>query len=229
MDDQTYDTLIARLKAAYEALGCAVEYEKAPPADEAEIAAAEARINQKIPPSLRRFFAEYSGDIRFYAKFPRELTFAPPFHEIFSAEFHFSLDLLYDFRQNFEPGELDPDNAYDRVFFSPLLFADIPNGDCLGFDYWDESDDPRVIYISHDGDEDANGTVLGQSFSDYFTRMLLTAAVGSEIWQQAPFLPDQTGGLAFDCEAARAYRALIHLQTEDLILIPKTTMDNLSA
>ncbi|MBR5681654.1 MAG: SMI1/KNR4 family protein [Ruminococcus sp.] len=217
MTYQTYDILIARLKAAYEALGCHVEFEKAPPASEAELAIAEARINQKIPTSLRSFFAAYSGNVRFYAKFPQALSFAAPFSEIFSAEFHFSLDLLYDFRQNIAPGELDPENDYDRPFFTSLLFADIPNGDSLAFDYWDSSDDPRVIYLSHDGDEDENGTVLGKSFRDYFERMLLTAAVGSEIWQQQIFLPDKESGLDPNCNTAREYRALIRLQTDDLI------------
>ena len=213
MDYQQIDHYLAELCRVYTELGEDVVWEKAPAATEAELAAAETELGRRLPDSLRDFFKNYSKSCTFEMFFSDEFEERLPeeLDEIFSACFAISLDVLLEEEADRKQWWLaDMEDEYDRICRNALAFMGVGNGDLLAFDLSQDSSDPRVIYLSHEGDE-SHGMVLGSSFADYFERLLKVGGCGPEDWQMEPFCDNRTDGINPDCANAEKYRALIGL------------------
>ncbi|MGN1030212.1 MAG: SMI1/KNR4 family protein [Butyricicoccaceae bacterium] len=217
MDYQRLDNQLEKLYRVYTALGEDVEWKKEPAATEAEIAAAEAELGRRLPDSLRDFFLNDSKKCTFGMFFSDEFSdqFPEELDEIFSACFTVSLEELMETEAERKQWWLsDMEDEYDRICRNALAFMGVGNGDLIAFDLTQESSDPRVIYLSHEGDE-SHGMVLGSSFADYFEKLLKVGGCGPEDWQMEPFCHNRTDGIDPDCENARTYRRLIGLDWEN--------------
>jgi hypothetical protein len=181
---------------------------------EQELCNIEAAIGNPIPPSLRETFLHFSKIIKFYAHLPLAIELPHSLGEIFSANFLISTNELIcaeiQRKSWMESCFANPEDSYDKVWHNKLGFMTVPNGDIIAFDLSDTKEDKRVVYLSHDGGE-GHGYVLGDSFSDYFSKLLLIGGCGNEDWQMLPFMSDNLSGINPDCDNARRYREIIRL------------------
>ena len=182
---------------------------------EQELKDIEATIGTSIPPSLRETFLNFSKKIWLLATFPETLEIPPNLKDVFSANFLISPDELLnaeDDRKSWVEGCFpNLEDPYDKVWHNKLGFMTVPNGDVIAFDLNDSKEDKRVVYLCHDGCE-YHGYVLGESFSDYFSKLLLIGGCGNEGWQMEPFISNSVSGIDPDCDNAREYRKIIGLQ-----------------
>ena len=181
---------------------------------EQELQEIETIIQCPIPPSIRKFFSHYSRRIWFSATLPEAMVLPDSLRQIFSARFLIcteGLVLAEESRKNWiEDCFSDPNDDYDKVWHNKLGFMNVPNGDVIAFDLGDPKDDKRVVYLSHD-DGEGHGYLLGESFSDYFSKLLLIGACGNEDWQLLPFTIDNISGINPNCDNAKIYREAIGL------------------
>lgn len=104
----------------------------------------------------------------------------------------------------------DEDDAYDSVWHHKLGIMTVGNGDVIALDIGKDSENPPVVYLSHD-DGEGHGYVLGKTFRAYLEALLLTGGCGNEDWQMLPFCHDAESGIDPQCENAVTYRKIIGL------------------
>jgi len=181
---------------------------------EQELCEIESVIKCPIPPSLRETFSHFSKSIRFFATLPWDMARPGPLRNIDSAMFLISTDELLTAEKArlgwVENCFSDPADVYDKVWHNKLGFMTVITGDIIAFDLSDPKDDKRVVYLSHD-DGEGHGYILGDSFGDYFSKLLLIGGCGSEDWQMLPFMADSVSGIDPNCDNAGLYREIIGL------------------
>jgi cell wall assembly regulator SMI1 len=185
-----------------------------PPATSRQVADVEAELGMKLPSAFREALLTLSCHAEF-RWFAGDRQFARPFHQNFSGDLHWSLDLMVQFETERRhwcaaafPNPADP---YDAVWHDKLAFYEVGNGDYLAFDLATETLG-QVIYLSHD-DGAGHGYVLARDFNDLLARWLPLACAGGEDWQWMPFVHGPTSGLDPDEEPARAWRRTLAIDT----------------
>ncbi len=174
----------------------------------------ERALGCAIPASFRQVLLEYSARVCIEWALPDGTPMPEPFRKIWSGECRWDLARLPAL-QSAHRGWIencfsDPANEYDRVWHNKFPVLEIGNGDMLGIDTSDPSEQP-VVYLSHeDGSE--HGYWLGRDFRDYIDRLSLLGCVGSEDWQLTPFLSDPRSLLETDSANARQWREWFGLQ-----------------
>ena len=216
MDIKTLDSMLLKLHDTYTKIDEDTKYEKETTvATETELRSVETILECPIPPSLRTIFLEFSKSISFHSFLPSNFELTGSLSDIFSANFTFSTDELVMAENSRKSWVKEcfssPEDPYDKVWHNKLGFATVGNGDVIAFDLSDPKEDKRVVYLSHD-DGEGHGYVLGRSFADYFTNLILIGACGNEYWQMMPFITDSSSGIDPDCDNANNYRAAIGLQ-----------------
>jgi len=215
MDFNVTENKLRKLHNVYAKLDQKVKYEKDDDIlSENELRDVEIKIGCSIPSSLRSVFLNFSKKIIFSAYLPEDFGLDDKLKEIFSADFSISIEELVEAemsRRSWVEGCFsNPEDLYDKVWHDKLGFMTVANGDIIAFDLNDTKEDKKVVYLSHD-DGREHGYILGESFEEYFTNLLLIGACGNEGWQMSPFISDSISGLNPNCDNARKYRKMIGL------------------
>ncbi len=214
MDYKRFDKICKKLIDAYKKLDDEAYYVVQPKASEEEISGVEKELGIKIPAQLRNFFKDFSAEVEMRAFLPHDFCDALPKElcEIFCACFIFSLEELKraeESRRNWvEACFTDPEDEYDNVWYGKLGIMTVANGDVIALDIRENSQNPSVVYLSHD-DGEGHGAVLGKDFEAYLMNLVQCGACGEEDWQMLPFMPDMENGIDSECENAKEYRRLI--------------------
>jgi SMI1 / KNR4 family (SUKH-1) len=192
------------------------KFEIAPPAREEDVSVIETQLNCAIPSSFRRVLLEFSSRVCIEWALPAETTMPEPFEEIWAGECRWDLQSLpplqATYREWIENCFTDNSNAYDKVWYQKFPILEVGNGDFLGMDINDQSEQP-VVYLSHD-DGSAHGFWLGLNFEDYVDRLSMIGCVGSEGWQLSPFLAGQPSLLQTQSANAKGWRAWFGLDLQ---------------
>jgi hypothetical protein len=174
----------------------------------------ESALGMELPSQFREVLLTLSSHTEF-RWFARDRQFARPFHQNFSGDLHWSLDLMVQFetarRRWCAAAFPDPADPYDAVWHDKLAFYEVGNGDFLAFDRAAETCG-QVVYLSHD-DGEGHGYVLAQDFRDLLARWLPLACAGGEDWQWLLFVHGPTSGLEPDGEPAKAWRRVLALDS----------------
>ena len=184
--------------------------QKAALATEAQILAAEKALGARIPPDLRAFFLQYSGQVEFFAFLcePFQSKLPAALRGIFCASLFLGVKGMVDSEKRrrdwVQSCFSNPKDAYDRVWHNKFGFMQVDNGDVIALDLHSGS----VVYLSHD-DGEGHGCVLGRSFEVFLANYVAVGLCGEEDWQMLPFIPDAASGLCPDCENAVLYRELV--------------------
>ncbi len=187
-----------------------VEFSKESPATMAEIEELEKNIKCTIPISLKETLLNFSKEIMFYAELPYDFELPSQLDGIDIASFEISLSGIEDAeasRKYWIEGEEECADS-DKIWYDKLGFMVAQNGDVIAFDLKDENEDKRVVYLSHDDNEN-NGMILGKNFKEYFSNLILIGACGIEDWKIEPFIDSDTG-INPNCKNAEEYRKLIN-------------------
>lgn len=78
------------------------------------------------------------------------------------------------------------------------------NGDYLAAELGKGSDNPPIVYLSHDGDS----RLLAPSLMDFLKVWEQLCYIGPELWMLEPFLDSETGYLRADTKDAALLRDL---------------------
>lgn len=206
---------LLELQRAYSQICEDVVFIKEPVATTQEIQELEKKLGCVLPESLKKTFLAFSKDISFCAFLPDEFKLPDELREIFSAQFTISLTEVLEAEESrrswVQACFSDINDPYDKVWHNKLGLMTVANGDVIAFDLEDANNEKRVVYLSHD-DGSGHGYVLGNSFQEYFSKLLLIGGCGNEDWQMEPFIEDAQSGIKTDCENALLYRELIGLK-----------------
>ncbi len=178
----------------------------------------EYKIRRPLPRPLREFFNVCGGTEIWY-------TWTPPpnrlrlFDDVFPRERALHGGPSRFCLANWVPRAIDdcralalaatpaPDGSATRaqwLFTRSLPFTFIRNGDYLAFDLSTPSDDPPILYLSHDSDD---STVIAPGFDAFLVTWERLCYVGPELWLLDPFLrPNEHGGELLDADSDRAAR-----------------------
>lgn len=218
-DFADWDSKLVKLYSTYarldECVKNKIEYQKRNIlASESELCEVETNLGRKIPPSLREVFLRYSSCLKFSAHLPNDIELPNNLRHVSRAYFVISVEELVRAEMErivwIKDCFSDPEDSYDKIWHDKLGFMTAPNGDIIAFDLNDPKDDKRVVYLSHD-DGDGHGYILGESFGEYFSNLLLVGACGNEDWQMIPFIADHISGINPNCDNAQEYRRIIGL------------------
>lgn len=91
-----------------------------------------------------------------------------------------------------------------QVWAFSLPIAAMPNGDYLALDLRGESEDPPVVYLSHE----ELSTKLSGSFTDFLTNWAGLCYLGPELWLLSPFVT-QHGLVGIDDKAQIVKQVLV--------------------
>jgi cell wall assembly regulator SMI1 len=178
-----------------------------PPASVAEVASLEAALGVALPPPFREVLVADSGHVEF-SWFTDGQNFDPPFHQNFSGDLHWSVEMTLQSEQSRREwctvAFSNVSDPYEAVWHNNLAFYKVPNGDHIAFDLA-AATYGQVVYLSHD-DGEGHGYVLADDFRDLLRRWLPLACTGAEDWQWLPFTANAKSGLDPDCEFAHAWR-----------------------
>lgn len=219
MDYVKLEAALLRWQEAYRKIAAldtarAFGLQKAAPATQAEVLAAEQALGMPMPPGIREFFLRCSGRLAFFASLDDAFCDALPgaLRGIFCASLFLSVEGILASEKSrrgwVEACFSDPADAYDKVWQDKLGFLSVANGDVIAFDLRDGQTEHSVVYLSHDGGE-GHGCVLGRSFEAFLESYVAIGLCGEEDWQMLPFIVDAKAGLCPDCENAVLYRTLV--------------------
>ena len=180
------------------------------PADPRQVAEVESAVGTKLPGAFRDALLEVSAHVEF-RWFAGERRFARPFHQNFSGDLHWSVDLA----AQAEAGRKgwcsavfsNTGDPYDAVWHDKLAFYEVGNGDLLAFDLAGDKHG-QVVYLSHD-DGEGHGYVLARDFRDLLARWLPLGCAGGEDWQWLPFTASPDSGLEPHSEPAMAWLRIL--------------------
>lgn len=214
MDYKVFDDLCRKLINAYEKFDAEASYTVDARATKEVVLNLENELQVKLPEQIRSFFADYSAGAEMRVFLPDEFCDKLPceFEEIFSACFIFSIDEMKEAemrrRDWIESCFVNEENEYDSVWYNKLGLMTVENGDVIALDTGSNSENPPVVYLSHD-DGEGHGYVLGKDFESYIMNLVKTGACGQEDWQMLPFIADKEGGIDPDCDNAIEFRKII--------------------
>jgi SMI1 / KNR4 family (SUKH-1) len=185
-----------------------------PPADPRQVAELESAVGTRLPSAFRDVLLKVSAHVE-YRWFAGDRTFAPPFHQNFSGDLHWSVDLTAQIETRRKDwcsvAFSNTGDPYDAVWQNKLAFYEIGNGDLLAFDLADDKHG-QVVYLSHD-DGEGHGYVLARDFQDLLVRWLPLGCTGGEDWQWLPFTASQDSGLEPHSEPAMAWRSILGIDS----------------
>jgi len=185
-----------------------------PPADPCQVAELERAVGTRLPDSFRDVLLTMSAHVEF-RWFAGDRKFAPPFHQNFSGDLHWSVDLTAQIdtkRKSWCSAVFsNTEDAYDAVWHNKLAFYEIGNGDLIAFDLADDKYG-QVVYLSHD-DGEGHGYVLAQDLRDLLARWLPLGSTGGEDWQWLPFTAGPNSGLEPYAEPAMAWRRALGIDS----------------
>jgi hypothetical protein len=185
-----------------------------PPTDPRQIAELESAVGTRLPDAFRDVLLTVSAHVEF-RWFAGDRTFAPPFHQNFSGDLHWSVDLTAQIDAERESwcstvfGSTE--DPYDAVWHNKLAFYEIGNGDLIAFDLTDDKHG-QVVYLSHD-DGHGHGYVLAQDFQDLLDRWLPLGCTGGEDWQWLPFTVGPNSMLDPYAEPAVTWRHVLGIDS----------------
>jgi len=219
MDYQYLDAELKKWYKQYVEIACKGDlqyfiFEKKEKATQSEIISVEAHLQNKLPASMKEFFLTYRKYLHLRTNLSQEVCDSLPFElrQIFSAELLLSLEDLIEYNKDYAGWIAscfnDENNTYDKVWHNKLPFIHVPNGDYIALDLLDDSDEKRVVYLSHD-DGEGHGYTLGKSFYEFLKSYVSIGCCGSEDWQMLPFIRNQNSGIDPACENAKKYRQII--------------------
>jgi len=186
----------------------------APPASPRQVAELESAVGTRLPEAFRDVLLTVSSHVEF-RWFAGDRRFAPPFHQNFSGDLHWSLDLTAQAetaRKNWCSAVFrNTEDPYDAVWHNKLAFYEVGNGDFIAFDLANDRNG-QVLYLSHD-DGQGHGWVLARDFRDLIDRWLPLACTGGEDWQWLPFTSGPISGLEPYAEPATAWRRVLEIDS----------------
>lgn len=186
-----------------------------PAAKEHDLLSVERRLGVTLPSSLRGVLAFVSSHVEFRWFAPQDTRFDKPFHQSFSGDLHWSLELLLQYARDkqgwIETVFKDPADPYNRVWHNKLAFHEVGNGDYIALDLTPEFLG-QVVYLSHD-DGRGHGHVMAPSFAALLENWVPLACPGGEDWQWIPFTHDLTAPIDSNSENGRRWRAVLQLDT----------------
>jgi hypothetical protein len=172
----------------------------APPATLVEVEAIEGQLGKALPTSLRTVCMQFSRCVKLEWFLPQDLRLPMPFRHISRGNCSWDLDMLpalEQLRQEWIACFSDRNDPYDQVWYDKLAFFEVGDGDMLAIDLLAGSDGP-VIYLSHEGNLDIHGCILGNNFIDFIERWARLGCPGPGDWEITPFLTSSTVGLQVD-------------------------------
>lgn len=183
-----------------------------PPATLVQVQEIEQAIGITLPDSFREVVLTLSSEVDVRWQLPD--TFVLPAELRHSGYGHlwWSLDSLPNLelsrREWIRTVYPDPADDYDREYHGKIAFLEVADGDLLVFD---PERAGAVVYLSHDGDTDVHGLVLGADFQDFITRWTRLAFPGPEGWAWKPFHSSASGKLDPGSTVAGEWRSLLRL------------------
>lgn len=164
------------------------------PASPEDVEKVENQLGRKLPSSLRKTFLEFSAGFEFEWRLPQESS--SPFG-IYSGGTGIELAWLARLEEDRE-GWIrhvfaDPTHPYDSIWYNKLAIISVVNGDMIGIDL--ASADGCVVYLSHDGDEDLHGMILGKNFADFMGHWSKLGCVGPQGWELEHFIVEGAYGI----------------------------------
>lgn len=185
-----------------------------PPADPRQVTELESAVGTRLPDAFRDVLLKVSARIEFQW-FTGDRKFAPPFHQNFSGDLHWSVDLTEQIETERKSWCSDvfsnTEDPYDAVWYNKLAFYKIGNGDLIAFDLADDKYG-QVVYLSHD-DGEGHGYVLAQDFRDLLARWLPLGCTGGEDWQWLPFTVGPNSGLEPYAGPAMTWRRVLGIDS----------------
>jgi len=185
-----------------------------PPADLRQVAELESAVGTRLPDAFRDVLLKVSARVEF-RWFAGDRTFAPPFHQNFSGDLHWSVDLTAQVETERKSwcSEVfsNTGDSYNAVWHDKLAFYEIGNGDLIAFDLAGDKYG-QVVYLSHD-DGKGHGYVLAQDFRDLLARWLPLGCTGGEDWQWLPFTVGPNSGLQPYAEPAMTWRRVLGIDS----------------
>ena len=192
-----------------------MEYRRAEPATAVEIADLEKKLGRRLPLSLKEFLTAFSKNLLFDVEYPEDHypdKFYPMggYLEISSATIVRDENKRQEWIKDCFP---NPDDSYHRIWHDKIGFIMVPTGDFIALDLTDAKDDKRVVYLSHDGDDDINGHVLAAGFGEFMERYINIGQFLPEAWELWAHIPEEGNGyLDPECGAAKEFRRSIGLR-----------------
>lgn len=171
------------------------------PASVEDVERVESQLGRRLPISLRKMFLEFSAGVKFIWRLPEDSS--PPFN-IYSGGFE-GIELawltsLEDARQGWIRYVFsDPADPYSSKWHDKLAIISVINGDMIGIDL--RSADGCVVYLSHEGDEDLHGMILGRNFAEFMEHWSMLGCVGPKGWEIKPFIEGDRGIRSFGVNA----------------------------
>ena len=112
-----------------------------PPADPRQVTELGPAVGTRLPDAFRDVLLKVSARIEF-RWFAGDRKFAPPFHQNFSGDLHWSVDLTDQIETERKSWCSDvfsnTEDPYDAVWHNKLAFYKIGNGDLIAFDLADD-------------------------------------------------------------------------------------------
>jgi len=193
-------------QAVEEAGGEVSSFSVAAPAQESELADAEAALGVKLPPGLRRVLAEFSAGVDYFWLLPDHYTDESGNRVAAeSGMMRWSLHDIVRFQQN---------NAewFSESCPNMLAVCEVPNGDIIAIDYGVAGKEP-VRYWSHDGWEHSDFEIA-PDFASYLIETSKIGAVGPEYCYWMPFVDESISRLDADGAAAQAFRHALRVRLD---------------
>ena len=199
-------SLPKRVSGAVEA-----EVNVTPPLDANEIKSLASELGRSIPPALRGFFERGSGGFVFRYKWALTGAQEKGVKSVLGGDSAWGggefcqagsfAQWLSDCMEWAEETWV-ADSPEDLEYWTkslPILYMD--NADFLALDQRTETDDPAVVYLSHDDES----KVIAPSFTAFLKEWERLHYIGPESWMLEPFL-DEEGYVSGDTKAAETLR-----------------------
>lgn len=177
-----------------------------PPATEAEIAQLERELGATLPPVMRNTLLTFSRGISLEWSLPKGFQLPEAVKRATWGYVKYSLDDILQSELERRIWAKDCVASWElpkvtALWENKIAFYTMGNGDFLTVDVSTPGHEP-VVYLSHEGEEEEDGYVLGADFNDFLTRWTGVGCPGPESWIMAPFTHEFTKPLDPDCENA---------------------------
>lgn len=193
------------------------EFEVAAPLGQDELSALEARWSHGLPVALRDFWTQ--GSAHFHCVY----VWTPPAHKLSKMKTIFphqsfiyggprfeSAEHVYPGNSGMEPGCEDMEEAIGELAYrwwcEAAVIMYVGNGDLIALDQTADSQEPPVVYLSHD---DESSAVIAPSLSYFLEAWAELCFIGPEIWLLEPWLGEFTRRIDPDRHRTPELKALL--------------------